>query len=315
MSLFSRPVQSFRHTLTLTGFFLVVTSGKGAEDPPAVPVESRPVSALEQTLDRSAPALALGSFLDRLPGLVDEGLPSFAPEGDFHLSLRPRFGDLLREDYFRLLVGGRYKVNEQLEFSAEVGTYFTHGMRDDVGNGFYQFRVGTRYEFALTPESGWSVGLDFITPLSRPPFEITDGVRHTIPSVTYTTTISATRGVVGFATLELDLLDHTSLPENFAENQLQANSVFLTLGVARQWRRMHVILRVFDGNTSILSNNKQNVFGIRPSIGIPFLRRTDGTPRATATFEGRTIWGPDGFDAGISTRIRLDLKYRPKPKA
>jgi hypothetical protein len=306
MLLLSRPLQLLRRTLTLAAICLVVTSGKGAEES-----EESPVERLKRTLDESAPAVALGSFLDRLPGLVDEGnLPSFAPEGDFRLSLRPRFGDLLREDYFRFLLGARFKANEQLEFKTELGTYFTHGMRDSVGNGFYQFRFGTRYEFAYTPDSGWSVGLDFTTPLSRPPYEITDGLRHTMPSVTYTRTVSTKHGLVGFATLGLDLLDHTALPVNFSENQLHANSVIVTLGVARVWHRMHVILRVFDGNTVLVSNRTQNVFGLRPSIGVPLLLRPDGTPRATATFEGRAIWGPDGFETGVNTRIRLDLNFR-----
>ncbi|MEO8356266.1 MAG: vitamin B12 dependent-methionine synthase activation domain-containing protein, partial [Chloroflexota bacterium] len=44
------------------------------------------------------------------------------------LYLRPRFGDLLHEDYFRFLVGARLKANDQLEFNGELGTYFTHGL-------------------------------------------------------------------------------------------------------------------------------------------------------------------------------------------
>ena len=299
----SLPFHFFRRTLALVTLCLTILSARGAETDLADASES-------PDDQRRSPAVALAEFLDRLPNLVDEGLPSFAPQGDFRLTLRPRFGDLLRRDYFRLLVGARYKANEQLEFSTDVGTYFTHGMRDSVGNGLYLFRIGSRYEFAYTPDSGWSVGLDFTTPLSRPPYDITDGLRHTLPSVTYTRTISTKHGLVGFATLGLDLLDHTPLPVNSSENQLNSNSVILTLGVARQWRRMHVILRVFDGNTALLSNQSQNVFGIRPSIGVPFLRRPDGTPRATATFEGRAIWGPDGFETGVSTRIRLDLNYR-----
>ena len=302
MLLFSRPFLFLCRTIILVGACLFTASATIAE-------EEKP-TRFEESLDTSKPALALAGFLDSLPGLVDEGLPSFAPEGDFHLSLRPRFGDLLREDYFRLLIGARFKVRDQVQLRTELGTYFTHGMRDSVGNGFYQFRIGARYEFAYTLESGWSVGLEFITPLSRPPYEITDGVRHTIPSVTYTRTVSQKYGLVGFTTLEFDLIDHTPLRVNLAENQLSANSVVLTLGVARQWRRMHLILRVFDGNTQLLSSTSENVFGVRPSIGIPFLRRADGTPRATATFEGRAIWGPDGFETGIGTRLRLDLNYR-----
>lgn len=302
----SRPI------LTLAVLFLAALPSKAAEDPPIPPAavdqsDDLPIKAPEFI---KRPSEALASFLDRIPDLVDQGVPSFAPEGAFHLYLRPRFGDLLHEDYFRFLVGARFKANEQLEFNSELGTYFTHGFRDNVGNGLYQFRIGSRYEFAYTPDSGWSVGLDWITPLSRPPYEITDGVRHTLPYVTYTRTLSTDMGLVGFATLGFDLIDHTSLPVNFAENQLHNNSTIVTLGVARQWRRMNVILRVFDANTVVLSRHSRNVFGLRPSIGIPFLRRPNGSPRATVTFEGRTIWGPDGFETGVNTSVRLDLEYR-----
>ncbi|MEO7598933.1 MAG: hypothetical protein ABIV50_08370 [Opitutus sp.] len=297
------PCRTARRTLAaliLGATTLASVAAESSQEPPP--------SRLEELA--RMPSDALSAFLDRLPDLVDQGLPSFAPEGAFRLYLRPRFGDLLHEDYFRFLVGARFKANEQLEFNSELGTYFTHGLRDSVGNGLYQFRLGARYELAYTQESGWSIGLDLTTPLSRPPYEITDGLRHTMPYVTYTRTISPKRGLVGFSTLGFDFLDHTSLPVNFAENQLHANSTILTLGVARQWRRMHVIMRVFDANTVLLSRHSENVFGLRPSLGIPFLRRLNGSPRATATFEGRAIWGPDGFETGVNTSVRLDLEYR-----
>lgn len=299
------PSRPLRTAFALTVLCITPLCIQASETPPP-----EVVAAAADDDTRRSPVEALAGFLDRLPELVDQGLPSFAPQGAFRISFRPRFGDLLREDYFRFLLGARFKVNEQIEFSSHFGTYLTHGMRDSVGNGLYQFRLGARYEFAYTPDSGWSTGLDFITPLSRPPYEMTDGVRHTLPHITYTRTIAPQYGLIGFTTLGLDLLDHTSLPVNFSKNQLHANSVILTLGVAREWRRMHVILRVFDANTVLLSNRSQNVVGLRPSIGIPFMRRPDGSPRATATFEGRAIWGPDGFETGINTSIRLDLNLR-----
>ena len=306
MSHLPHPFNYLRRAIVLASICLAALHAKGAET--ATALDEAKASLAD--FGRSS-TVALAAFLDRLPDLVDQGgLPSFAPEGAFRLYLRPRFGDLLHEDYFRFLVGGRLKASEQLEFNSELGTYFTHGMRESVGNGLYQFRAGVRYEFAYKPDSGWSVGLDWKTPLSRPPYEMTDGFRHTMPYVTYTRTLSQECGMVGFATLGLDLLDHTSLPANFAENQLQANSVILTLGVAREWRRMHVILRLFDANTVLLSNRTQNTVGLRPGIGIPFLRRPNGSPRATVTFEGRAIWGPDGFEQGINTSVRLDLNYR-----
>lgn len=257
---------------------------------------------------------ALSTFIDRLPDLLDIGLPSFAPPGSVRVYSHPRFGDLLHENYFRLPVGVAGKLNDNLELNTELGSYFTHGLRENAGNGLYQWRVGAKSEFALTAESGASSGIEFITPLSRPPYEITDGLRHTVPYVTITRTVVPKWGLVGFSTLSFDFLDHTSLPVNYRKNQLRENSTTLTLGVAREWRRMHVILTIFDGNTVLLSDQHQNVFGVRPSIGIPLLRRHDGTPRATGTFEGRAIWGRDGFETGITTSVRFDLRVRGKKK-
>ncbi|ACB76916.1 hypothetical protein [Opitutus terrae] len=257
------------------------------------------------------PSEFLESFIDRLPELLDIGLPSFAPPGAVRLYAHPRLGDLIHEDYFRLPVGARVKVNERVELRAELGTYFTHGLGDSVGYGLYQGRIGITKEHVLWRDAGLSTSLEFVTPLSRPPREITDGVRHTLPSITFTRTVVPRWGMVGFATVGLDLIDHTVLEPNFRENQLRQNSAMVMLGVAREWRRMHLILRVFDANTAPMGYEAENVFGIRPSIGVPLLRRDDGTPRATATFEGRAIWGPDGFETGVTTRIRVDLRYRP----
>lgn len=257
------------------------------------------------------PTAALASFIDRLPELLDIGLPSFAPPGAVTLYVHPRLSDLIHEDYFRFPVGARIKLDQELELQTELGTYFSHGFGDHVGNGLYQARVGLKTERVITADSGWSTGIDFVTPLSRPPRDITDGVRHTRPFVSFTRTVKSQWGLVGFATLGADLIDHTSLRPNFYENQLHENALFLTVGVAREWRRMHLIFQVFDGNTAPLSDRSDNVFGFRPSVGISLMRRNDGTPRATATFEGRTIWGPDGFETGIATRVRVDLRYRP----
>lgn len=256
------------------------------------------------------PAAALSSFIDRLPELLDIGLPSFAPPGAVRFYAHPRFGDFLHEDYFRLPVGVRIKLDRKIDLQTELGAYFTNGFGEHVGNGLYQARIGLKTERELTPDSGWSTGIDFVTPLSRPPYDITDGLRHTMPFVSYTRTLKSEWGLVGFATLGADLIDHTALRVNYRENQLRENSMILTLGVAREWRRMHLILRVFNGNTAPLSGGNDNVFGLRPSVGFSLLRRPDGTPRATATFEGRAIWGPDGFETGVGTRVRVDLRYR-----
>lgn len=304
---------SFRHPLRVLSRVLVaaVLAQSAFAAQPSALLESAADKAEKMTQNTRE---ALSTFIDRLPDLLDIGLPSFAPPGTIRLYSHPRFGDLLHEPYFRLPVGVAGKLNDHLELNTELGSYFTHGLRENAGNGLYQLRVGAKSEFNLTDESGASTGIEYTTPLSRPPYEITDGLRHTVPYITLTRTVVPKWGLVGFSTLSFDFIDHTSLRVNYRKNQLRENSTTLTLGVAREWRRMHVILTVFDGNTVLLSDQPQNVFGIRPSIGIPLLRRRDGTPRVTGTFEGRAVWGRDGFETGITTSVRVDLRYRSDKK-
>ncbi|HVU23322.1 MAG TPA: hypothetical protein VHE13_04295 [Opitutus sp.] len=252
----------------------------------------------------------LARFIDRLPDLADLGLPGFAPEGAWYFYAHPKFGDFLHEDYFRLPVGARYKVTDHFELHGQIGAWFTNGFHDSVGNGFYELSAGLKQEEEIWNDIGASVGLDFTTPLGHPPQGITDGLRHTVPYVTLTRSLWPKWDVVVFGTFGADLLDHTNLTPDFRENELRANSLTFTLGVAREWRRLHVILKATEGTTALMSRLHQNAFGLRPSVGIPFLRRADGSPRATATFEGRVVWGPDGVETGVTTSVRFDLRYR-----
>jgi hypothetical protein len=276
-----------------------------------LPLRADEPAQTSKTAETAAAARdALARFLDRLPDLIDLGLPSFSPPGQWYFYAHPKFGDFLHEDYFRLPVGARYKLNDQLELHGQLGAYFTNGFHDSVGNGFYELQLGLKQEEELWVDVGASVGVDFITPLSRPPAGITDGLRHTVPYVTLTRSLWPHWDVVVFGTFGADLLDHTNIPPDFRTNELRANSLMFSLGVAREWRRMHVILKATEGTTWPLSRLHQNAFGLRPSIGIPFLRRHDGTPRATVTFEGRAVWGPDGLETGVTTSVRVDLRYR-----
>ena len=269
-------------------------------------------AALSETAAKAADSAqnVIADVMDRLPDLPELGLPGFAPKGSVYFYTHPKFGDLLHEDYFRLPVGARVKVGETLELHAELDGYFTHGLRDSVGNGLYEATVGLKKECKLPYDVGASVGLDFATPLSRPPHGITDGLRHTVPYVTFTRAIVPDKELLGFVTFGADLLDHTDLEPDFVKNELRANSLTFTAGVARPWRNLNLILKVTEGSTYFLSHLHQNAVGIRPSVGVPFLRRKDGTPRATVTFEGRSVWGPDGYEVGITTTVRVDLRYR-----
>jgi hypothetical protein len=257
----------------------------------------------------ASPRAALENIIDRLPDLLDLGVPGFAPEGALRIYTHPHFGDVLHEDYFRIPVGARYKFNNRVEFNAELGGYFTHGLRDSVGNGLYELQLGVKREQSLSADSGWSAGLDFTTPLSRPPSDITDGVRHIRPYVSGTRILMRRWRLIGFSTFGADLIAHTHLAPSFTENELHSDSLGLILGVAREWSRVRVILTTSVADTTLLSDDSQQVYSFRPSLVFPILRRPDTSARATITFGGRAVWGPDGADYGVTTTVRIDLKY------
>jgi len=280
----------------------------------AGPARGQPLTKATDAIVSTAESTkeSVAEFIDRLPNLLDLGLPGFAEPGALRLYTNPKFGDLLHESYFRLPVGARLKVNDQLELNAELDSYFTHGLRHNVGNGLYQGQVGARVERELWSDIGSSTGIEFVSALGRPPPGITDGLRHTLPYVTLTRPLLTRVKTIAFVTVGADLIDHTAQPVYFRKNELEANSLLLTVGAAREWRRMHVMMQMTEGSTALLSHLHQNSIGFRPSLGIPVLRRPDGTPRATATFEGRAVWGPDGFETGITTSVRFDLEYQKR---
>lgn len=302
--------------LTLAAFTASAQTPAPAEtpEPARTPTAAEAAAPAHKVVDASLQRLhdshvALSDFFGRLPDLLDFGLPSFAPRGTISLYSHPKFGDLLHEDYFRLPVGARIKLSEDLEANAELGTYFDHGLGSGSSNGLYQLGLGVKREQVISPDAGWSSGVRWVTPLSRPPLGMVDGLRHTLPYVTFTRTVVPQWGAVGFVTVGFDLIDHTNLVPDFRRNQLRANSTIFTVGLAREWRRMHVILQLFDGTTALMSDLHQNAVGFRPSLGIPVMRRPDGSARAIVTFEGRAVWGPDGFETGVNTSVRVDFRY------
>jgi hypothetical protein len=251
-------------------------------------------------------------FIDRLPDLLDLGLPGFAPSGSFRLYTHPHVSDLVREDYLRVPVGARWQAGEHIELSGELGSYFTHGLGDASGYGLYEGRIGAKYERALPRNVGLGAGLDVITPLSRPPHGITDGMRHTVPYVSASRAFFGDRQIIGFTSLAADFISHTHLVPDFRDNELHSDSLRLTVGAARDWPRFRTIVAVSAGDTTLLSSESRQVYALRPSLIVPLLRRSDGSARAFVSFNGRLVRGPDGTDVGINTSVRIDLKYRPR---
>ena len=152
------------------------------------------------------------------------------------------------------------------------------------------------------------MGADYFTPLSRPPRELSDGFRHATAYVGLTRRILPPRWkLVGYASLGADLLDGTSLDPNFGENQLHGNSLSLAVGATRQWRRFRAALTTTWSTTALITDEKHDVYAVRPDFLIPLNLKEGYHTRLLLTVGARAIWGPDGFDQGISSSVRVEF--------
>jgi hypothetical protein len=299
--------------LLLAPAALAQTSPAGNGTTPVT--EIAPVTVTSPSAEMSPIRTTFGQFVDDLPGLLNFTLPALGPDGLFRFYVRPRFGDLARRSYMRIPFGVRAKVTKETELSAEMQGYFTHGLRSgSAGDGLSGLLVGAKHEqsFAGSPDAAWSAGMNFVTPLSRPPLELTDGFRHTLPYVGATYTLLPKWRVVGFNTLAADLLDHTALPQMFGRNQLHGNALSFEAGVARDWKTFRLSLATNYATTAGLTNENNHVFGVRPNLLIPIKPLAGSRLRLMFNVGGRAIWGPDGREVGVSSSLSVVFDIKTK---
>ncbi len=257
----------------------------------------------------------LSDVLDHLPNADFLRLPGINPDSPYRIYVRPHLGDFQRRDYLRLPVGARVKLTERNALSAELEGYFTHGLKGTAGYGLSRLRLGAKHDRLVSKlrPIGWSVGLDFETPLSRPPRELSDGYRHTLPYFAITRELVAAWHLVGYCGIGADLISRTALPSTFGENQLHANSVTVAPGITRDWPRFRAALTVSWGSTAWLSDENQNLFILRPEVIIPLSREIGPKIRThlLLLLGARAIWGPDGHDLGFNSGLRIEFAAKP----
>jgi hypothetical protein len=270
-------------------------------------------AAEERVPSEATPLSSLGELLDRIPDFSGLNLPSFLPKGVFQVYSSPHFGDLVHRPYLRVPVGLRAKVSSQFEAHAEVEGYFSHGLRHAKGNGFDAFSTGFKFEPAGPSAAGtaMSTGVDFTTPVSRPPVELSDGHRHTVPYIAMSQVLAPDSHLLGYGSIGADFLDHTALPANFGRNELHSNSVVMSAGVAREWPKFRATLTATFGTAALISDEHRQVYGLRPALVVPLTRFQGRHTRLTATIGGWSVWGPDGHELGVSTSMRVEFLYRP----
>lgn len=253
----------------------------------------------------------ISDLLDRLPNMSPFGKLSEMTGIPTKIYVRPHLGDFFHRDYIRIPVGVKAKLTDEIEIHGELESYLTHGFGDNAGNGLSRGRVGEKYEKVMTilHPIGWSTGVDFDTPLSRPPMELTDGHRHLLPYFAASEMLVPSYNLVGYASLTGDFLSHSALPANFGRNQLHGNSITFSSGITRDYKRFRVALTGTWATTSLLSDENKNVFSLRPDILIPLTKTIgpSGRTHLLLIVGGRAVNGPDGTELGVSGSLRVEF--------
>jgi hypothetical protein len=260
-------------------------------------------------------------FMDRLPELVNANLPFLAPRGAYWFYARPRIGNPFQGKYFRLDAGMWVKVTKSVDFNIGAQSFIWRDQteKDATRSGFYGATTGIKYNRGLSGPIGtaMSIGVNFSTPIGRPPLALSDGFRRTDPFVTYTRPLSTRLHLVGFASLGADMLAHTSLPNGYGKNALHSNSLNCAVGATREFKCFTVTTSLNAATTALMSKHALQVFSLNPQVTIPAKNIFRGLCarlphwHINLNLSTHATTGPDGQQYGVSSSVSVNFNTRP----
>ncbi|MGA2444322.1 MAG: hypothetical protein ABSG50_02700 [Opitutaceae bacterium] len=269
-----------------------------------------PVNAQEATPRVSDDSL-------HIDGIFNSDLPGTEHKANLKLVVHPHFGDFTQRDYLRTPVSLIYGVTGRWEISEETDTYFSHGL----GKQSFFSRAGlsglsfaTKYRIGDQWWPGWDIGVGagYVFPVDHPPAEVTDGLKHLDSFVTFAHPLVKHPGVRIFWGLGSDLVKQTSIPAETTKNELRDNAQSLTVGAVWERGAFNYTLETSYTTTRLTGHTNHDVYGVRPGCVWELPKKF--------TFYSKGQWlfglslhvdrGPDGFDAGLSGKLRINFDFK-----
>ncbi len=250
-------------------------------------------------------------------------LPTTLEKDSLRFSIHPHLGDWENKDHMRLTTNLRYGLTDNCEISLGSDLYFSHGhgyIRAFDDYGAASLKLGAKFNLGEPLFAGWEtgVGLDYEFPTGRPPPELTDGLRHLRPYVTFSHRLEARPAWRIFAGLRFDIVRHTTLPGQFAKNSFDESSTGITGGFVVDRGYLHYTLEASFDTTSWLGRNHANIYSLRPGMRweVPQWRNRQLRSNWVIGFGLNDTYGPGGNSLGASFKLRYnsDLK-RPGRRA
>jgi len=254
----------------------------------------------------------------QIRGIFNSNLPGTERKNSLRFIVHPHLGDLNSRDYLRTPIGVRYGLTRNWEGTLETETYFSHGFGDVPAfrkYGVSQIHVGTKYRLGERLRHGWdtAVGIDYSHPLGSPPLEVTDGLVHIAPFLTFARQLERHPNVRFFWGVGSDLVNHTSILGRLQKNQLGDDTANATAGLVWTRGKFHYTLEgTVATSTGIGGPIDGTVCSLRPAVVWEIPRKY--------TFNSRGQWlvgfglrftdGPDGFDVGASAKVRVNFDFK-----
>jgi len=283
----------------------------------AAPVEP-PAAAETRALIRPASLSSVyGDDEFLIPEVFQSHLPTTLEKYALRVWLNPHVGDYLNKDHLRLTTGIRYGFSENWEMSMNSDLYFSHG-RGDVRAfeeyGAANLQLGTKVNLGQPLFAGWDVGtgFDYSTPLGRPPAELTDGLRHFMPYITFSHRCETRPNWRIFWGLRLDEVTHTSLPAELGKNAFGESSTGITGGWVIDRKNWHYTFEASVDTTRLLGQSAADVLTIRPGViwGIPSRRSLRVKGHWVVGIAIKNTFGPGGNSVGVSLRLRYSRDFK-----
>ncbi|HUL52218.1 MAG TPA: hypothetical protein VLT83_02295 [Opitutaceae bacterium] len=252
-----------------------------------------------------------------IDGVFNSDLPRTEHKFNLKLVVHPHFGDFTQRDYLRVPVRLIYGVTGRWEISEETDTYFAHGLRKKPffsQEGLSGVGVATKYDIGNHLWPGWDIGVGagYIMPVSNPPAEVTDGLKHLNSFVTFAHQLERHPNLRVFWGVGSDLVRQTSIPFERTKNELRDNAQNLTVGGVWAHGAVTYTLETSYSTTRLTGHTARDLYQVRPGFILELPKKW--------TFHSKGQWlfglsvnaehGPDGNSVGASGKLRINFDFK-----
>jgi len=259
----------------------------------------------------------LGDDQLQIDEVFQSHLPATMEKYALRLSVNPHLSDWQNKEHMRVTTVVRYGLTSKCEISAGSNLYFSHGhgdLRAFDNYGAANLRLGARFDLGEPVLDGWETGagFEYEFPTGRPPAEVTDGLRHFRPYVTFSHRCETHPNLRLFVGFRLDEVEQTSVPGEFGKNAFHESSTGITGGWVVDRDRWHYTFELSYDTNRLVGQGSEDIYSIRPGVlyEVPARGKSQVRSNWLVGVAVNNTFGPGGSSVGASFKLRYssDLK-------